>query len=57
MLRLFGAVVLIVLIVGPLLDRAGFLTDAGLFREFVDLEMRAINQFLDYVRSRIHAGA
>jgi len=50
MLRLIGAVVVILLIAGPLLVRIGVFDQAGLLREFVDLETRLFVELVDFVR-------
>jgi hypothetical protein len=50
MLRLIGAIVVVVLIVGPLLLQAGLLDNAGAFRELVELEVRIFTEFVDWAR-------
>ncbi len=55
MLRLLGALVLIVLIIGPLLLQLGVLDNAGLFRELIELEVKAFSQAVDFVRDLIHS--
>jgi hypothetical protein len=58
MLKFIGAVVLIVLIIGPLLLQAGMLADAGLFRELIELEVRAFTDLIDLIRQLVadHTG-
>ena len=51
MLRLIGAIVVILLVVGPLLEQAGLLGGSGLLREFVDLEIRAFVALVAWVRA------
>ena len=46
MLRLIGLLVVLLLLVGPLLDRAGMLGGGGLLAEFVSLEDRAFQDLL-----------
>jgi hypothetical protein len=53
MLKFIGAVVLIVLIVGPLLLQAGVLEDTGLFRELIELEVRAFTDLVDVIRELV----
>jgi hypothetical protein len=55
MLRLIGAVVLIVLVIGPLLLQLGVLEHTGLFRELIELEVKAFSELLDIVRDLIHS--
>jgi hypothetical protein len=55
MLRLIGALVLIVLILGPLLLQLGVLEHTGLFRELIELEVKAFTQLLDLVRDLLHS--
>ena len=55
MLRLIGAIVVAVLIVGPLLAQAGVLENAGFFRDFVELEVRAFASFYDWLHNLIVA--
>ncbi|MBV9539253.1 MAG: hypothetical protein JOY70_10005 [Acidisphaera sp.] len=50
MLRLIGAIVIILLVVGPLLEQAGLLDHAGVFREFVDVEVRAFAELAAWIR-------
>jgi hypothetical protein len=58
MLKFIGAVVLIVLIVGPLLLQAGVLEDTGLFRELIELEDRAFMDLVNLINDLIadHSG-
>jgi len=51
MLRLIGAIVVILLIVGPLLVRVGVLDQGGFLHEFVDLETRLFVEVLDWIRA------
>ena len=51
MLRLIGAIVVILLIIGPLLVRAGVLDQSSVLREFVDLETRVFVDIVDGIRS------
>ena len=53
MLRLIGAIVILLLLVGPLLAQAGLLSDAGLLRDFVTLEVRTFLACADWVRNLI----
>jgi hypothetical protein len=53
MLRLIGAIVVILLIVGPLLVRVGVLDQGGLLREFVDLETRLFIEVFDWLRALV----
>ena len=41
MLRFIGALVIVLLIIGPLLERSGMLS-GGIWYEFVNLEVRAL---------------
>ena len=50
MLRLIGAIVVILLIIGPLLVRAGVLDQSSVLREFVDLETRVFVDIVDGIR-------
>jgi hypothetical protein len=50
MLRLIGAIVVVVLIVGPLLLQAGLLDSAGPFRELVELEVRMFADLVTWLR-------
>jgi len=53
MLKVIGAVVLIVAIVGPVLSYFGLLADAGLFRELIELEVRAFTDLIELIRSLV----
>jgi hypothetical protein len=50
MLRLIGAIVVILLIIGPLLVQAGMLGHDGLLGQFVDLETRTFVDAFNAVR-------
>jgi hypothetical protein len=54
MLRLIGLLVVVVLLVGPLLDRAGLLPAGGVMASFVALEERAFMDLVDYIRLAVH---
>jgi hypothetical protein len=54
MLRLLGALVLIVLILGPVLLQIGVLENAGLFRELIELEVKAFSELVDFLRTTIN---
>jgi hypothetical protein len=54
MLRLIGAIIVLLLIAGPLLVQTGILDHAGLIREFVDLETRLFLQLVDAIRGLGH---
>ncbi len=51
MLRLIGAIVVILLILVPLLLRIGVPDHTGLLNEFVDLETHAITYVVDTLRN------
>jgi hypothetical protein len=51
MLRLIGAIIVILLLIGPILVRIGWVDEQGLLREFVDLEIRFFVYLADTVRS------
>ncbi len=53
MLRLIGAIVVILLIVGPLLVRVGMIDQGGLLREFVDLETRFFIEIFDWIHALV----
>jgi hypothetical protein len=53
MLRLIGAIVVILVIVGPLLVRVGLLDQGGFLREFVDLETRLFVDLVEWIRALI----
>jgi hypothetical protein len=53
-LRLIGAIVVLLLIAGPLLVRVGMLDQGGLLREFVDLETRFFVEIVDAVRRLVN---
>jgi hypothetical protein len=50
MLRLIGAIVIALLIIGPLLAQAGLLDHAGLLRDLVDLEVRSFVDVVNWFR-------
>jgi hypothetical protein len=54
MLRLIGLLVVVLLLVGPLLDRAGLLPAGGVLASFVDLEERAFMELVAYLRLAFH---
>ena len=54
MLRLIGLLVVILLLVGPLLERAGLLPPGGVMASFVAVEERAFLQLVDYLRIAFH---
>jgi hypothetical protein len=51
MLRIIGAIVVVLLLVGPLALQAGLLENAGLVRQFVGLEVQAFADIVNTVRS------
>ncbi len=51
MLRLIGAVIVLLLILGPVLVRVGVVDRAGFLQEFVDMETRAVTDLIDWVRA------
>ncbi len=53
MLRLIGALVILLLLVGPLLAQAGLLSETGLMRDFVTLETRGFISAVNWVRGVI----
>lgn len=53
-LRLIGALIVILLIIGPLLMQAGLLDNAGLLHDFVALEIRAFTDLVDWIRAIFH---
>jgi hypothetical protein len=54
MFRLFGIVVFLVLIISPVLLRFGVLADAGVFREFIELEVKAFGMLVEFVHNLIY---
>jgi hypothetical protein len=50
MLRLIGAIIVILLIIGPLLVQVGLLDQGGLIRQFVDLETKVFVDVVNGVR-------
>jgi hypothetical protein len=56
MLRLIGMLVILLLLVGPLMANAGLLDNAGILRQFVDLETRAFAALVATVRGALHNG-
>ncbi len=46
MLRLIGAIVVVLLILAPLLTRIGLVDQYGLLHGFVDLEARALEELV-----------
>ena len=48
MLRFIGAVVIVLLVLGPLLERAGYLP-GGILHDLVDLEVRAFEACVAWV--------
>jgi hypothetical protein len=55
MLRLIGAVIVVLLIAGPLLAQTGMLDRWGLIQEFVHLETKLFVHLVDAIR-RLWAG-
>ncbi len=55
MLRLIGALVVLLLLVGPLLQQGGMLPDSGLLHDFVDLEVRVFVSGVNWVRGLIQS--
>ena len=53
MLRLIGAIIVLLLILGPILVRVGVADQAGFLQGFVDLETRAATDVIDWVRTLI----
>lgn len=53
MLRLIGALVIAILIIGPLLEQAGLLEHAGIFRDLIALEVQAFAQLVAWVRGLV----
>jgi hypothetical protein len=51
MLRLIGAIIVLLLIIAPVLVRAGVPDHTGLLQQFVDLETRFFVDLVDAVRS------
>lgn len=51
MLRLIGAIIVVLLILAPVLVRAGVPDHTGLLQQFVDLETRFFVDLVDGVRS------
>jgi hypothetical protein len=51
MLKLIGAIIVILLVIGPVLVRAGVTDQAGLLTQFVDLETRFFVDLVDAVRN------
>jgi hypothetical protein len=54
MLRLIGLLVVILLLAGPLLERAGLLPPGGVLASFVDVEERAFLELVAYIRIAFH---
>jgi hypothetical protein len=54
MLRVIGGLVVIVLVLGPLLLQIGVLENAGLFRELIELEVKAFSMLIEFVRATIN---
>jgi hypothetical protein len=50
MLRLIGAIVVILLVIGPLLVQIGVLDNHGLIRSFVDLEVQSFAALVAFIR-------
>ena len=53
MLRLIGAIIVLLLILGPILVRVGVADQAGFLQEFVDLETRVVTDIIDWIRALI----
>jgi hypothetical protein len=51
MFRLIGAIIVVLLVVAPVLLRAGVPDHTGLLREFVDLETRFFVDVVDTIRA------
>lgn len=56
MFRVFVAVVLGVLIIGPLLLQAGVLEHAGGFRDFVETEVKMFELAANWIRFTVGGG-
>ena len=50
MLKLIGAVVVLLLVAGPLLVQIGLLDQGGIIREFVDIETKLFVDLVDLFR-------
>ncbi|HEX3350949.1 MAG TPA: hypothetical protein VHS58_22885 [Acetobacteraceae bacterium] len=50
MLRLIGAIVVVLLIIGPLLLQAGLLDNGGVFRQLVEIEVQAFADLVAWLR-------
>jgi hypothetical protein len=56
MLRLIGALVVLLLLIGPLMANAGLLDNTGILHQFVELETRAFAELLAAIRGMLHRG-
>jgi hypothetical protein len=56
MLRLIGAIVVVVLVIGPLLLQAGLLDNAGAFRDLIELEVRLFVDLVAWIRGLANHG-
>jgi hypothetical protein len=56
MLRLIGAIIVVLLFIGPLLVQIGLLDHGGLIRSFVDLEVRTFSDLVAFIRHLFNRG-
>ena len=57
LLRLIGAIVLIVLLVGPLMLHFGMLDSTGLFKELIEIEVSAFQELVDLIHGLVTGDA
>ncbi len=55
MLRLIGALVVLLLLIGPLLEQGGLMPDSGLLHDFVALEVRAFVSAANWFRGLVES--
>jgi hypothetical protein len=56
MLRLIGAIIVVLLFIGPLLLQIGLLDHGGLIRGFVDLEVQTFADLVAFLRRLFNRG-